>query len=139
MPYYLNILKDKNYNYGVHYFPHDIVVKEFGTGVTREEILQQNRLNYRKVPNISIQDGIEAVRQLLPFCYFDAEHCEKGINALKNYKREWDDKLGTYKKDPLHDWSSHASDAFRYLAVSDFKDVLEYKPYIPSPVDYNSM
>jgi hypothetical protein len=63
-----------------------------------------------------IEDGIERARSLLSRCYFDKDKCEKGINALESYHREWNDKMEVYKDKPCHDWSSHGSDAFRYLA-----------------------
>jgi phage terminase large subunit len=75
-------------------------------------------IQFRIVPNLSIDDGINAVRNTIPRCWFDAKACELGLQALRNYRKEYDDRRQEYKPRPLHDWSSHAADAFRYLAVS---------------------
>lgn len=117
-PHYAQVLKDKNYFYGRHVAPHDIAQHEIGTGKSRIETARALGINFDTCPMISIEDGIEAVRNLLPICYFDEEKTDKGVTALENYRKEWDEKLGTYKKRPLHDWASHGSDAFRTLAVA---------------------
>ncbi len=65
----------------------------------------------------SIEDGINAARNLIARCWFDTVRCERGLKALKNYRCEYDAKAGTYRTAPVHDWSSHAADAFRYLAI----------------------
>ena len=69
------------------------------------------------VPSLSIEDGIQASRKVLQKCYFD-HRCEPGIDALREYQREWDDDRKMFKDHPLHNWTSHASDGFRYLAVA---------------------
>jgi hypothetical protein len=66
----------------------------------------------------SVEDGINAVRNYLPRCWIDATKCAKGVEALKQYRKEWDDKTQTFRSRPLHDWTSHAADAFRYLALA---------------------
>ncbi|NIQ06982.1 MAG: hypothetical protein GWO20_15010 [Candidatus Korarchaeota archaeon] len=76
----------------------------------------------------SISAGIESARQLLKTCYFDEDKCEKGLRSLRNYKYEYDEKRKTFSRKPLHDWTSHASDAFRYLAVSAHNFEPEEKP-----------
>lgn len=70
------------------------------------------------VPKIGVNDGIEQVREILPLCVFDEAKCESGIACLENYRKEWDDKRGCWKDKPLHDWTSHGGDAFRYFAVT---------------------
>ena len=103
---------------GTDFVPHDARVKEWGTGRTRVETMQMHGLNPRVVPMASLMDGINAVRQTLPRCVFH-ERCEaEGISALEQYRREWDDDKKTFRASPLHDWSSHLSDAFRYLSLS---------------------
>jgi hypothetical protein len=69
------------------------------------------------VPDHTVDDGINAARRMLRRCWFDAERCELGIEALRQYKREWDDDKKAFKDRPLHDWTSHAADAFRYLSM----------------------
>lgn len=96
--------------------PHDVEVRELGTGKSRKEVLQDLGLNITVCPRMSIDDGIQAVRRLLPNCYFHPR-TKQGADALRNYRREYDEKRNVYYDKPLHDWSSHAADAFRYLAV----------------------
>jgi phage terminase large subunit len=118
LPYYAKILDQKDYKYGEHWAPHDIQVRELGSGKSRIETAKMLGIQFRIVPNLSIDDGINAVRNTIPRCWFDAKACELGLQALRNYRKEYDDRRQEYKPRPLHDWSSHAADAFRYLAVS---------------------
>jgi hypothetical protein len=74
--------------------------------------------NPRVVPASSLQDGINAARLTIPIVRFDAGRCARGIDCLKSYQAEWSEELRTFKKTPLHDWSSHGADAFRYLALA---------------------
>jgi hypothetical protein len=74
--------------------------------------------NMMIVPNLSVQDGIQAVRQMLPRVWFDAEKCEQGIEALRQYQREWDDDKKAFRSTPRHDWCSHPADAFRMMALA---------------------
>jgi phage terminase large subunit len=117
LPYYAKILDQRGYKYGDHWAPHDIQVRELGSGKSRIETAKMLGIQFRIVPNLSIDDGINAVRNTIPRCWFDAKKCELGLQALRNYRKEFDDRRQEYKPRPLHDWSSHAADAFRYLAV----------------------
>ena len=74
-----------------------------------------------------MQDGINAVRSILPVCEFDAEGCEEGLKVLKAYRREWDEHLSMFKNQPRHDWASHGSDAFGEIALT-VKEVAKAKP-----------
>lgn len=121
--HYVKVLKEKPYTYGKHYLPHDADVKELGTGTTRIETLRGLGLVGQIVPKQSVDDGINAVRLLLPKCYFDKTKCERGLEALRQYRTDFDEKLKTFKPHPLHDWTSHAADAFRYLATGIKPDV----------------
>jgi hypothetical protein len=116
--HYVKLLHKKEYMYGNHYFPHDIEVRELTTGKSRKDALREAGIKIRVVRKLSIEDGIEAARNLLPRCWFDEENCKDGINALKSYRKEKDEINNTFKARPVHDWSSHGADAFRYLAVS---------------------
>ena len=118
LDHYVKWLREKPYAYGQHFFPHDVKVRELGSGKSREETLRSLGILVSMVPNVGIEDGINAVRRILPRCWFDKTKCERGIEALRQYQTEWDDKLKTFKKNPRHDWTSHAADAFRYLALS---------------------
>ncbi len=112
-------LEAKDYRYGTHVLPHDANARELGTGVSRVETLERMGLrNIDVVPQQEVADGVNAVRLMMPKCWFDAERCARGIEALKQYRREWDGKRQTWRERPLHDWTSHAADAFRYGALS---------------------
>ena len=117
LPYYAKILDQRGYKYGDHWAPHDIQVRELGSGKSRIETAKMLGIQFRIVPNLSIDDGINAVRNTIPRCWIDAKKCELGLQALRNYRKEYDDRRQEYKPRPLHDWSSHAADAFRYLSV----------------------
>ncbi len=97
--------------------PHDAEAKELGTGRSRVDTLKSLGVLSRVVPNLSVDDGINAVRMLLPRCVFDKRCCERGIECLRQYRADWDDKRQVQRNAPLHDWTSHSSDAARYLAV----------------------
>ena len=116
LQYYINELSKKGYTYKEHYAPHDIEVRELGSGQSRIETARNMGINFRVVPNLSIDDGIQAVRKILPICWFDTKN-ERGLECLRQYHKEYDDKRQTFKDHPAHDWSSHGADAFRYLAV----------------------
>jgi phage terminase large subunit len=118
LPHYAKVLQDKQYVYGTHWAPHDIVVRELGSGKSRLETARVLGITFRVAPHLPVDDGIDAVRNLLPRCWFDSLRCNEGIRALRNYRKEYDERRMEYKTRPLHDWSSHAADAFRYLAVS---------------------
>lgn len=115
--HYVREIQSKPYLYGGHLLPHDAEARELGTGKTRVEVLQSLGLNPTIVKNHRVEDGINAVRMMLPKCWFDGERTAKGVDALKMYRSEWDDKRQTFNTKPVHDWSSHAADAFRYLAM----------------------
>ena len=129
--YYLKYIEDtfnKNkWKLGKHYGPHDMNNREFGSGgKTRKELARIGveygnktyRANFEIVPKLGIDDGIQLVREILPLCVFD-ESMEYGISTLESYRKDWNDKLGCWRDSPLHDWSSHGADAFRYLAVTE--------------------
>jgi hypothetical protein len=109
---------DKPYMYGEHYLPHDAEIRELMTAKSRKESLEA--LGIRPITiaaRQNVEEGINAARQMLPKCLFDETKCALGIKGLKQYRREWDDKLKTFRLKPLHDWTSHGADAFRYLAM----------------------
>ena len=97
--------------------PHDVQVRELGTGKSRIEVLQDSGLDCRVVKKLGIEDGIQATRRLLPRCWFNKDKVMSGVEALKNYRREFNDKQKVYYDRPLHDWTSHCADSFRYLAI----------------------
>ena len=114
----VKLMREKPYVYGEHLLPHDCGVKEIGTGVSRQETLQSLGLQPKVCPQQSVGDGINAVRLLLPRSCFDAEKCERGIEALRQYRTEYDERLATFKSTPLHNWASHPADAMRTGAMN---------------------
>lgn len=126
--HYVKKLQEKGYVYGEHYAPHDISVKELGTGKSRLEVAEGLGIKFEIAPKLSLEDGIDAVRNILTRCWFDEENTRRGLNALKSYHKVFDEENKIYKDKPEHDWSSHGSDAFRYLAVS-YQDYVEHDDY----------
>jgi hypothetical protein len=117
LDYYAKALQERPYSYREHLLPHDVQVKEMGTGKSRLEVLASLGIRARVLPQLKVDDGIQAVRAILPRCWFDAEKCTRGLEALRNYCRAFDVHLGYFRPVPVHDWSSHGADAFRYLAL----------------------
>ena len=118
LDHYAKELSSKNYHYMDHILPHDVQVKELGTGKSRLEILHNLGIQDVTIaPKLGIEDGIQSARSMLNRCWFDEEKCNRGIEALRQYRREFDEKNKTWRGRPLHDWTSHGADAWRYLAV----------------------
>lgn len=118
LDHYVKVMREKPYVYGDIILPHDAEAKELGTGKSRVEILEGLGLrNMRIAPKLSVEDGIQAARAMLGKCWFDRDKCKQGVESLKQYRKEYDEKNKVFKQRPLHDWSSHAADSFRYLAV----------------------
>lgn len=123
LQYYVGIIKSKGYLYGNHYAPHDIENRELSAGaMSRKQVAAQLGLYFQTVPRLSIDDGIQAVRTRFNILWIDEEKCEKLIEALYNYRKEFDETRQVWKSKPLHDWTSDFADALRYWAVTDFKE-----------------
>jgi hypothetical protein len=118
IPELVKKLEQYPYTWGNDYVPHDARVAEIGTGKTRVEVLNTLKRKPVLVPGHKIDDGINAVRQAMPICWFDEVACADGLEALRGYRAEWDDDKKCFKDNPLHDWTSHYSDAFRYLVMA---------------------
>jgi phage terminase large subunit len=117
--HYVREINARPYACAGHIVPHDAQAKELGTGKSRLEVMES--LGLRPItlaPLHRVEDGINAVRMFLPKCWFDARKCARGIDALKLYRAEYDDKLQALRPHPVHDWTSHAADSFRYLALT---------------------
>lgn len=118
LSFYRDILWEKKYRYGKHLAPHDIAVRELGTGKTRLETAQNLGIDFIVVPRVQNKnDSIQAARSILNKCWFDEEKCDQGIKRLENYRKEWNDKAGTWKRTPRHDENSNGADAFQCLAM----------------------
>lgn len=122
-PHYAAVLKSKPYVYGKHWAPHDIQVRELGSGLSRKDVAAKMGITFQIHPRIhqgasgEVEEGIHSARMLFPRCWFDAERCKAGIEALTHYRRDYNQRLNEFKATPVHDWSSHGADAFRGLAV----------------------
>ena len=126
LDHYVEVLEQKKrsksnpdgYLYGTHYFPHDIAVKELASGQSRRDTLEQLGVEVAVVDQHAVLDGINAVRRMLDRAWIDPVRAERGLEALRNYRREYDERLKDWKSNPLHDWASHGSDALRMFAVA---------------------
>ncbi len=118
--HYIKVVREKEYVYSAHVMPHDINVTEYTSNVKRIDTARSLGLtNIRVAPKLSIQEGIESVRRLLPRSIFDEAKCRRGIFALSEYHKKWDEETRTFSETPEHDWSSNPADAFRTGAVLD--------------------
>lgn len=118
LEHYVKVIEQKPYTYGKHIAPHDIKVREFGSGMSRIEKARQLGIPFTIAGHICLEDGIEAVRSTFSKIWIDDKACAPLIKALENYRQEWDARRKVYKNHPLHDWSSHWADAMRYLCIS---------------------
>jgi hypothetical protein len=114
------VVVNKGYTYGKHHLPHDARAKSLQTGRSIvEQLADHLGINHLSVvPNIGLQDGIQAIRQMLPRTWFNSVKCGDGIEALRQYQREYDEDKKAFRASPRHDWTSHPADAFRMLAVA---------------------
>ena len=117
LTHWLGELKRKPYVYGKHIAPHDINNHEYTSGMTRQASARRMGINFLPATKTEIIPGIDQVRNLLNRCWFDESKCAQGIKALEGYKKDWDDRNACWRSQPLHNWASHGSDAFRTLAT----------------------
>lgn len=131
--YYARIIREKPYAYDYHILPFDAHDREWGNNASsRVDVLKGLGVRpLRILPRASVEDGINAVRVILHGARFDRKRCERGLDALRQYQKTWDDRLKIFSQKPLHDWTSHASDAMRYLAQG-LKDTPRGKGNQPS-------
>ena len=115
--HYKKILDERPYAYGRHIGPHDLKKTEFGTGKKIIEQATTLGIRFTVAKKLLVQEGVTAVRSLLFRCYFNRATCDRGIRALKEYRKEWDEDRKCFGDHPVHDWTSHGADAFRYGAV----------------------
>lgn len=128
--WYVRELQSRAYTYGEHLLPHDGDDQRLSTpdaGSIADTVRKLGLKNVRVVPRTkSVANDINEVRKVIPLCVFDAEKCAHGIDALRSYRRIWDDKLKAYKDHPLHDWASDPADGFRTFAIGKPRDVDAY-------------
>ena len=118
LPHYVQMIKDKDYVYGEHFAPHDIEVTEFSSGKTRREVAYQLGVRFKILPKIPLEDGIHSLKMVLPKCWFDIESTKPLINALRHHHRKYNEKMKMFSNKPVKDWSSHAADSARYMALA---------------------
>ncbi len=129
-PYMANKLEQFGYYYKEHWAPHDIAVKEVGTGKTRLEQARALGINFKQVADIGFDNGINQIRTIFPRCWFDKTNCQTGLRALRNYRKEWDERGQCFRTTPVKDWTCDYVDAFRMFSVA-WKD---QKPAAAGPV-----
>jgi hypothetical protein len=128
--HYVDVCRARPYNYARHFLPHDVENREWTNGKSRLDTLKALGLKDCKViPRMAVDDGINAVRLLMPTVRFDSEKCAAGLESLRQYRREYDENKRVFKPAPLHDWTSHDADAFRYLACG-----LEPEAAVPTDI-----
>lgn len=137
LPYYISTLQSRGYVYGKHFAPHDIRVRELSTGKSRWEIAKELGIEFVIIPNLPIDDGINAGRLMWNNLWVNETKCQQWLDYVSQYKREWDDKKGMFKERPLHDFTSHAADVLRYTSIvekemtNEDMQELKTKPYEP--------
>lgn len=134
LEHYARVLKEKDYLYAEHYMPHDVEVQVLGMNQTRRSMFEDLGVKpIEVVPRVShINTGIEQTRKAFASAWFDEKRCEKGLDALSNYQYVYDEKHGTHRQTPLHNWASNGADAFRQygqgfsIESSDWGEELNY-------------
>lgn len=116
IPDAIKVIQNKPYVYGKHFAPHDIDVIDLSTGVSRKESAKKLGINFEVVPKLAVEDGIHAGKLIFPRLWVDSK-CTLWLDAISQYKRDWDDNRGMFKDNPLHDWTSHAADEYRYASI----------------------
>lgn len=137
LSHYAAEIRARGYDYGgkpTCWVPHDAKVRSLETGRTRIETLESLGLAPRLVPAHTLMDGINAARVTLPRCWFDEVKCRYGLEALRQYHSEFDEKTKAFKNTPKHDWTSHTADAFRYLALA-WREIAAVETPKPKPTE----
>ena len=134
--HYFGVVEDRGYQYVKHWLPHDARQRSWqtGVGVVDQFIARFGMASVAIGPELSLRDGIAAARWLLEQPIRIHPRCEAGVDALREYRYEYDEDLRVYSTRPLHNWASHTADAFRYLAlVVRHSDLLSRPGNVPKP------
>lgn len=118
LAHYVAELNVRGHRYGIDFVPHDAKARELGTGRTRVETLASLGRRPQLVPDHGLMDGINALRVLFPRIWWDHDKTASGLEALRQYRADYDEKLRAFRDRPRHDWTSHYADAARYMAMS---------------------
>ena len=140
--FYARILKSKPYAYDRHHLPHDVEQRSWNDARSRRDVLESLGVRpIRTGKQLPVADGINAVRMILPRCKFNARTTQAGLKALWSYRRQWNDQAGTWRAQPLHDWSSHGADAFREFAMNgaEWRDPARKRQGRQADNDYDPM
>lgn len=117
LPEVIRDLKLKQYVYGKHFAPHDIKVRELGTGKTRWQSAEELGITFEIVPSVSVQDGIDVARAVFNKLWVDKDKCSEWLRLIPQYTKEYDEDKHMFKDKPRHDWTSHGADMYRYFAL----------------------
>ena len=126
LEHYAEVLEQRGYRYGDDWVPHDAKARSLSTGRTRVETLAMLRRKPRVVADHRVDDGINSLRVLFPAMFWDKDKCADGLEALRQYRAEYDEKTRAFRDRPRHDWTSHPADAARYMAMA-------YRELTPAP------
>jgi len=143
IPQMIALLQRKPYVWGKHFAPHDVRATELGTGKTRLETAAALGWSFEVVPDIGVDDGINAGRLLFARLWADETKCQRFLDAIGQYREKFDPKRGIFLGEELHDWTSHPADQFRYAAVVEEEMTNERPrdktPALPMPVHWSAM
>lgn len=117
LSHYLKVLNEKPYIINACNLPHDARARQLGTGKSIEELTRASGFKVNIIPSLTVIDGINAARMLFNRVWIDQKKCAEGLQSLRHYRFEVDPNTGRFGPKPVHDWSSHAADAFRYMAI----------------------
>lgn len=137
---YLQEMREKNkWIYGKHFAPHDAKKRELSSGLTFQQAAEPLGITFEIVPMLDVMPGISAARMMWPRVWINKSQCQQFIDAIKQYRKKWDDDKGIFLDDPVHDWTSHYADMFRYTAVIEEEMMIpdgakEFKEPAPQPV-----
>jgi len=131
LPHYASVLSARGYTYGTEYLPHDAQARQLGSGRSLWETLRSltNRVP-RILPQQNVMDGINAARVTIASSWFDSEKCRDGLEMLRAYRADYDERTKVFHNRPRHDFSSHGADSFRYLSMA-WREMQPEKP--PGP------
>lgn len=119
LDHYAKVIDDRKYKYGTHYAPHDIKVRELGSGArTRLDIARDLGIQFQIVPDLNVFEGIELCRSIFSKLWFDTKNSSRLLKCLENYCKVYNESYNVYSDMPLHNWASHAADAFRMLGIT---------------------
>jgi phage terminase large subunit len=125
------VLQDKPYLYGKHFAPHDVRTPEISTGKTRLDTAKEYGIEFAVVPKVGVDDGIDRGRKMFGKLFVSSNTCGEWMDAMGQYRQEWDEHKGMFIEKPYHDWTSHKADIHRYAALvedqmtNDFGDQAE--------------